>query len=204
MPGSRDPEGPDDAELLHRAAAGDADAFGVIFERYQHLVYRFARAMTGSRDAAEDVTQEVFIVLIRDLRRYAPERAALGSYLYGIARNVSRDRLRRERRFLARLAGRPPADDRCSRDPFEQMASVETGADVRHALARIPVRYREVVILCDLHDLSYAEVGAILHASVPAVRSRLHRGRYLLRQRLSRAPDATVRRIARSSARCMG
>jgi DNA-directed RNA polymerase specialized sigma24 family protein len=66
------------------------------------------------------------------------------------------------------------------------------------------VKYREVVILCDLHDLSYADAAAALHTSVAAVRSRLHRGRYLLRQRFAAAAAATVRRPDRSSVRCLG
>ena len=203
MARSRDPNEPADAVLLHRAAAGDRDAFGAIFERYQHQVYRFARTMTGSRDTAEDVTQEVFVALIRDLKRYVPERATLGSYLYGIARNLSRDRLRRERRLLAWVCGGSPTDEPCIADPLDRMVAAETSADVRGALARIPMKYREVVILCDLHDLSYADAAAALHTSVAAVRSRLHRGRYLLRQRFS-ASAATVQRPARSSVRCLG
>jgi RNA polymerase sigma-70 factor (ECF subfamily) len=192
-----------DADLVVRAAAGDKDAFGEIFERYQHLVYRFARAMTGSPDAAEDVTQEVFVVLIRELHRYRPERAMLSTYLYGIARNVSRDRLRRDRRLLAFLArgvmltaGVQPDD------PFANVASAEVGIEVRRALARMPVKHREVVILCDLHGLSYAEVGTVLRITTAAVRARLHRGRHLLRQRLLRTKPGGARETARSSIRC--
>jgi len=201
MPVSGEANGAADVELLDRAAAGDKDAFGAVFERYQHVVYRFARAMTGSSDAAEDITQEVFVVLIRDLRRYAPERATLSTYLYGIARNLSRDRLRRERRLLACLAGvhlREPA----AIDPIDHVADAERKADIRKALASLPVRYREVVILCDLHDLSYADVGIILRTSIGAVRSRLHRGRQLLRQRLAKVTTVSGRGLARSSVRC--
>ena len=197
MSGSGDANGSPDVELVHRAAEGDQEAFGAVFERYQHVVYRFARAMTGCPDAAEDITQEVFVVLIRDLGRYAPERAALSTYLYGIARNLSRDRLRRQRRLLACLTGLPGAREHAS-DPTDRLEDEERKADVRRALASLPVRYREVVILCDLHDLSYADVGAILRASVGAVRSRLHRGRQLLRQRLTTGATETGRQLARS------
>lgn len=199
---SGDAHGTADVELLHRAAAGDKDAFGALFERYQHVVYRFARAMTGSPDAAEDITQEVFVVLIRDLRRYAPERATLSTYLYGIARNLSRERLRRERRLLACLTGLPHLRAAAAIDPVDQVADEERKADVRRALASLPVRYREAIILCDLHDLSYADVGTILRTSVGAVRSRLHRGRQLLRQRLAAGATVTGRQLARSSVRC--
>jgi len=197
MPGSGDAHGSPDVELVHRAAEGDQDAFGAVFERYQHVVYRFARAMTGCPDAAQDITQEVFVVLIRDLGRYAPERAALSTYLYGIARNLSRDRLRRQRRLLACLTGLPAARERAS-EPTDHLEDEERKADVRRALASLPVRYREVVILCDLHDLSYADVGSILRTSVGAVRSRLHRGRQLLRQRLTTGGMVTGRQLARS------
>jgi RNA polymerase sigma-70 factor, ECF subfamily len=199
---SGDANGTADVELLHRAASGDKDAFGVVFERYQHVVYRFARAMTGSSDAAEDIAQEVFVVLIRDLRRYAPERATLSTYLYGIARNLSRERLRRERRLLACVTGLPHLREVVAIDPVDHVADAERKADVRRALASLPVRYREVVILCDLHDLSYADVGTILRTSIGAVRSRLHRGRQLLRQRLAAATTLTGRQLARSSVRC--
>jgi RNA polymerase sigma-70 factor, ECF subfamily len=203
MSGNSDPVETADVDLLRWAAVGDKDSFAAIFERYHHVVYRFACAMTGSPDTAEDVTQEVFVVLIRDLRRYVPERAALSTYLYGITRNVNRDRLRRERRFLSLASlGVKPIDGACSADPFRQMVTLETSAEVRRALARIPVKYREVVILCDLHDLSYAEIGAILRTSIGAVRSRLHHGRQLLRRWLSRQGQATVRQTARSSLRC--
>jgi RNA polymerase sigma-70 factor (ECF subfamily) len=189
-----------DLDLLRRASAGDSAAFAALFERYQHVVYRFARAMTGSADAADDVTQEVFIILIRDLHRFQPERSALSTYLYGIARNVSRDRARRERRFVPLdVLGLTRRCDPDVRGPFDRLLAAEADGEVRAALARLPVQYREVVVLCDLHDLSYAEVAAIVRASVGAVRSRLHRGRVLLRQRLSRAE-----RPAEHAARSVG
>jgi RNA polymerase sigma-70 factor (ECF subfamily) len=127
----------------------------------------------------------------------------LSTYLYGIARNVSRDRLRRDRRLLSFLtrgvmlsAGTEPGD------PFASVATAEIGAEVRRALARIPVKHREVVVLCDLHGLSYAEVGSVLRITTAAVRARLHRGRHLLRQRLLRTQIGGARETARSSIRC--
>ena len=87
-------------------------------------------------------------------------------------------------------------------DPFDDMADAEARGDVRRALGSLPVRYREVVILSDLHELSYADVAAILRISVGAVRSRLHRARQLLRQRLARSATLTRRPLSRSSVRC--
>jgi RNA polymerase sigma-70 factor, ECF subfamily len=191
MPGRSDSAKADDVDLVRRAATGERDAFGVIFERYQHVVFRFARAMTGSPDVAEDVTQEVFVILIQEMKRYDPERASLSTYLYGIVRNVSRDRLRRQRRFLLcrPLDVTLPEDPRRC-DPFQSLVTEETGGEMRRALVRVPVKFREVVILCDLHDLSYADAGTALGISTSAVRSRLHRGRQMLRRRLS-SPERT-------------
>ena len=188
-----------DSELIGRAATGDKDAFGAIFERYQHVVYRFARAMTGRSHAAEDVTQEVFVILIRELSRYVPERSSFSTYLYGIARNLSRDRARRERRFFSLDDLRPrSAASAAAGDPFERIADAQLDAAVRNALALLPMRYREAVILCDLHGLSYAEVAAVLGASIGAVRSRLHRGRRMLRIRLQRFGYGWARQGARA------
>lgn len=75
MASDSQPLEPPDRELLARAAAGDAGAFGLVYQHYQHVVYRFGFQMTASRDAAEDITQEVFVTLFRDLGRYNPSRA---------------------------------------------------------------------------------------------------------------------------------
>jgi RNA polymerase sigma factor (sigma-70 family) len=91
---------PADAELVGRALGGEREAFEALYRRYHAIVYRFARSMTGSAPMAEDVTQEVFVALMRDLARYEPQRAGLSTYLYGVARNVTRARLRREQRFV--------------------------------------------------------------------------------------------------------
>jgi RNA polymerase sigma-70 factor (ECF subfamily) len=194
MLGSSDLAQAADIDLVRRASAGDKEAFGVIFERYHHVVYRFARAMTGSDDSAEDVTQEVFVALIRDLHRYEPGRAMLSTYLYGVARNVSRDRLRRDRRVLSFFSrGVLPTADSQPDDPSANIEAEELRTEVRRALALIPVKYREVIVLCDLHDLSYADAGTALGASTAAVRSRLHRGRHLLRRRLLRSKAVSER-----------
>jgi RNA polymerase sigma-70 factor (ECF subfamily) len=187
------PESPD-AARIERAKAGDPDAFAEIYRQYQHVVYRFGCAMTGSEAAAEDITQETFVSLFRDLRRYDPQRASFTTYLYGIVRNLSRERLRRDRRFLSLdflSARRAPSE---SADPAAILEGAELVAHVREALRRVPLRYRELIILCDLHDLSYAEAAAATGVSTAAVRSRLHRGRQLLRRYLSRIQAIAPRR----------
>jgi RNA polymerase sigma-70 factor, ECF subfamily len=176
---------PTDYELLRRAAEGERQAFELVYHRYQQVVYRFARAMTGRRDAAEDVTQEVFIALLKELPRYDPARAGFTTYLYGIARNISRDRWRRaHRRLVLEAIGLEPRST--TDDPFELIERAQAATLVHRALRGLPMRYREVIILCDLHGLAYAEAALIVRSSVSGVRARLHRARHLLRQRLGR------------------
>jgi RNA polymerase sigma-70 factor, ECF subfamily len=191
---------PTDYELLRRAAEGERQAFELVYHRYHQIVYRFARAMTGRPDAAEDVTQEVFIALIKELPRYDPARAAFTTYLYGIARNLSRDRWRRtQRRLVLEAIGleqRSTTDD-----PFDLIERAQAATQVHRALRGLPLRYREVIILCDLHGLAYAEAALVVRSSVGSVRARLHRARQLLRQRLSRLFEPAAARQDSPAAR---
>jgi RNA polymerase sigma-70 factor (ECF subfamily) len=186
-PAAADAE-PTDAELMRRAAAGDREAFAAIYRRHHASIFRFARLMTGSNAIAEDVVQEVFLALMRHGSRYAPERAQLSTYLFGIARHHTRRRLARERRFVGF------ADDDC-RGSREPAASGNVADDVildcelqrlRRAIVTLPSRYRETVILCDLQDLPYAEAAATLGCAIGTIRSRLHRGRQLLADKMQR------------------
>ena len=173
MTSNRTPAVEADQALLAGAASGDLAAFGVIYERYQHAVYRFACAMTGSRDAAGDITHDAFLAVLADASRFDPRRASLSTYLYGIVRNLCRQRLRRASRLQpidAATLERPADHAGASADP---VADAELAVLVRRALADLPSRYRELILLCDLHDLSYADAAQIVGASVPAVRSRL-------------------------------
>jgi RNA polymerase sigma-70 factor, ECF subfamily len=191
---------PTDFELLRRAAEGERQAFELVYHRYQQVVYRFARAMTGCPDAAEDVTQEVFIALIKELPRYDPARAGFTTYLYGIARNLSRDRWRRTQRRLA-LEAVGLERRRTTDDPFDLLERAQTATQVQCALRGLPLRYREVIILCDLHGLAYAEAALVVRSSVSGVRARLHRARQLLRRKLSRLLEPTQARRDSPAAR---
>ena len=185
--GTTMPEPPTpDSELVRRAAAGDREAFVAIYHRYHAGIYRFARSMTGSAALAEDVTQEVFLAFMCELSRYDASRAALRTYLYAIARNVSRYRLRKERRFVG-LEFSALDEPRAPDDPTRDAVQSETVKRVRLFIRGLGSRYREVLILCDLHDLSYEETAAVLNTPVGTIRSRLHRARKQLAERLADA-----------------
>jgi RNA polymerase sigma-70 factor, ECF subfamily len=177
-----------DADLVRRAAGGDREAFAEIYERHRTVVYRFARLMTGSETTADDVTQEVFVILMRNLRSYEPQRAGLLTYLYGVARNVTRNRLRRDCRFVALECAREtpcPASD----DPHDAAARAQQRARLREAIRALPSRYREAIILSDVQDLSYAETARVLDLPVGTVRSRLSRGRHMIGVRLRKIEE---------------
>ncbi len=195
-----------DEDLLQLMIGGDEDAFVLLFRKRQGAIYRFALQMTGSEATAEDVTQEVFMALLRSASRFDPERGPLLSFLYGIARNQVLRRLERDRPFLPLESEESDGDDAIgpveNRDPLVDLTRNELIDGVRQAVLTLPQHYREAVVLCDLHEMSYAETAEVLGCAVGTVRSRLHRARAILVERLrSRVePDADSinARVARS------
>jgi RNA polymerase sigma-70 factor (ECF subfamily) len=199
---------PSDDALLRQMLAGDEDAFVTLYRRRQGGVYRFALQMCGSEPIAEDVTQEVFMVLMREAHRYDTSRGSVAAYLYGIARNHVLRHLHRDRNSVqmvdetdedgAALAALMVAED----DPLGDLTRSETIESVRQAVLGLPAHYREVVVLCELHEMSYAEAAEVLGCAVGTIRSRLHRARALLLDRLRelRRTDSAPSRV--DPARC--
>ncbi|MFS8085740.1 MAG: RNA polymerase sigma factor, partial [Acidobacteriota bacterium] len=135
-----------DVELLQSMMAGDEDALAALYRRRQASIYRFALQMSGSSVLAEDVTQEVFMALMRDGKSYDPKRGPLKWFLLGIARNLMRQRLGRER-FYAPLAdeqgGRPLAAElQSTSNPLDELSRSETIEAIRAAVLSLPPRYR--------------------------------------------------------------
>ena len=178
-----DAPAPTDQALIERARRGEREAFSLIYSRHQASVYQFARALTGSASVAEDVVQDVFLVLMRDLDRYDAARGSLRTYLFGIGRNLARSQARSVRRLLS-LEGR---DDWATfDDPTAALAASEELNHLRQCLNALPIGYREVLVLCDLHEVDYADAAVILAVPIGTVRSRLHRGRQMLLDRFRR------------------
>lgn len=190
-----------DAELLRLTLAGDESAFTALFRRRQAGVYRFALHMSGSEALAEDVVQEAFIVLIRDGRNFDPSRGSVAAYLYGIARNHVLRAFERERALVPLAAegdeGETLPDLVSGDDPLGDLTRGEMIEKLRQAVLALPAHYREVVALCELQELSYAEAAAALDCAVGTVRSRLHRARAMLaaklRERRGREEEAAAR-----------
>ena len=181
---------PDDL-LITRIADGDREAFAELYRRHRSTVCRFAAHMCGSTSAAEDVVHEAFVAVIESAARYHPGRTEAKLWLLGIARNHAR-RAKAVRRTLSledeEHAGASELKVEC--DPAGELDQRRHLISLRKAIVALPARYREVVVLCDLHELSYADAAATLGCAIGTVRSRLHRGRTLLARRLCGADNS--------------
>jgi RNA polymerase sigma-70 factor (ECF subfamily) len=173
-----------DVTLLRRMSAGDEEAFTALYRRRQGGIYRFALQMSGSEAIAEDVTQEVFLLLIREKSAYDPSRGSVQSFLYGVARNQVLRALDRNRE--AQLEEEIEPCDPGGADALANLTREEALDAVRQAVLALPTHYREVVVLCDLEEMDYAGAAAALGCAVGTVRSRLHRARGMLTAKLRR------------------
>jgi RNA polymerase sigma-70 factor (ECF subfamily) len=177
-----------DDQLFVRLRAGDEAAFVALYRKRQAALYRFALHMSGSPTVAEDITQEVFLALLREGCGYDPDRGTLSGYLFGISRKL-----------LLRLMERGRVDVPLESDAeeaalpelavedntLEDLTHREGIQALRRAIGTLPRRYREVVVLCDLEEVDYADAATALGCPIGTVRSRLHRARALLLDKLN-------------------
>jgi RNA polymerase sigma-70 factor, ECF subfamily len=198
---------PADSELLRSMLAGDEEALALLYRRRQGNVYRFALQMSGSKSIAEDVTQEVFLFLMREGHVFDPARGSLSAFLLGVARNHVLRRLRVDQ--LLTPIGEDGDDEQTFMPsetdlrPLDDLARAETIELVRKAVLSLPAKYREVVVLCELQDVSYVEAAEVLGCAIGTVRSRLHRARALLLAKLRPAEQLEDSASASlKSARC--
>ena len=158
------------------------------FDEHKGPVYRFAWRMSGSPAAAEDITQEVFVALLRHPRRFDPARGSLRAFLLGMARNLALKHWRAEHRF------EPLDSDDMAAEPLDVERGV-VGEIVGRAVRALRPLQREVVILAEYEGLTLAEIAQAVDADVGTVKSRLHRARENLRRALaplrSRQPTTT-------------
>ena len=172
-----------DEHLMLAFSKGSAEAFNELFLRYKQPIYGFFRRRTADPSHAEELTQEAFLVLLRAAGRYEP-RALFRTYLYAIAFKILRAH-RRKAAFRATFFGQPKVVP----DPAKQDAT-ESGLWVRRAVEKLEVIDREVLLLREFEQLSYAEIADLLRLPVNTVRSRLFRARTALRNLLE--PSAAL------------
>ena len=192
---------PGDRELVERAQKGDGTAFAQLVDRHQRQLYRLALRMTGSEADAQEVLQEAFLNAYQKLPLFRGE-AQFSSWLYRIAANSALMRLRRKRRapdtlsdqplelsgprFSAEGYLEPTSSSDWSQRADEKMMSGELGTAINKAVQELPADYRTVFLLKDVDGLSNEDIANALDLTVPAVKSRLHRARLMMRDALSR------------------
>ncbi|HTO88147.1 MAG TPA: RNA polymerase sigma factor [Thermoanaerobaculia bacterium] len=177
-PSAAAPDGPSDEELMARARAGDAAAFGEFVLRHTPTVHRWMARAVGEQEA-DDLTQEVFLKAYRGIARFrgdAPPRAWIAS----IADNAVKNRYRslgRFRRIFSPAEPEAGAGPAAGASPEESARAGESRRFVAEALKRVPVEFRLPVVLRDLEEWSYEEIAVSLRLPVGTVKSRIARGR---------------------------
>jgi RNA polymerase sigma-70 factor (ECF subfamily) len=195
-----------DDELLIRIRSGDEEAFVTLYRRRQGSIYRFALHMSGSLTVAEDVAQEVFLALLREECGFDPERGTLSGYLFGIARKLVLRNVERGRSVITLendLDDSNLSELAVNDDPLVELTHREGIAALRRAVQALPRRYREVVVLCDLEEVDYADAAVALGCPIGTVRSRLHRARGLLLDKLNQERNPRQAIGGLKPARCL-
>jgi RNA polymerase sigma-70 factor, ECF subfamily len=174
--------GPGSSAVRPGYAAGDpTPSWEEIAERYGDTVFTMAYRLTGDRDEARDLAQDVFVRVYRNLDRYRP--GTFEGWLYRITKNLFLDRVRRRKRV--RLVPLPEEEWRQPSEsdpgPAERAEEGVLRGDLEIALQELPPSFRTAVILCDVRGLSYEEISVALGWPIGTVRSRIHRGRKALR-----------------------
>ncbi len=173
------------ADLLRQARAGDEAALRFIYESHRERVLRLAACLLGDAAEAEDVTQEVMVFALTRLDRFDPRRAAFSTWLHAITLNRCRDRARRQRLGVRRiadwLAGRQPAAER---DPTAAFDIVDERDRIGRALATLTDRQREALVLRAVEGLSYEELGQVLGVPLRTAQARVRAAVMAMREAL--------------------
>jgi len=177
--------GASDEQLMLAFTLGSSDAFTELFRRYKQPIYGFFRRRLSDPNHAEELTQETFLALLRAAHRYEP-RALFRTYLYSVSFKILRAH-RRKAAFRATFFGQPKSIP----DPAKQDAT-ESGLWVRRAVEKLDAIDREILLLREFEQLSYAEIAGLLQLPLNTVRSRLFRARTALRNLLEPPANAVA------------
>ncbi|WP_240928214.1 RNA polymerase sigma factor [Thalassoroseus pseudoceratinae] len=183
------PVNADDQRLITECLNGRTEAFGDLVLRHQNRLHNTLAKMLGSTEDARDISQEAFVLAFTKLDTFRGE-SAFYSWLFRIAYNVLVSRKRKKRRATTSLdaarekAGVDPTDFHPEAHPSHSMELAEQQTQVRRALAELSEEYREVLVLKEMENLSYEEIAEIVGCPIGTVRSRIHRGRVELREKL--------------------
>lgn len=191
------PAGDPDAALMLRVKRGDMAAFEVLVDKYKQPIVNLMFRMVHDLEEAEDLAQNVFVRVYQSAARYEPS-AKFSTWLFTIARHLCLNEIRRRGRHPAESleAAANPTDngeqaprqfeDTAAFTPTESFLQGELEEKIQEALEALPDKQRLAIALCRQDELSYEEIAAVLHCSVSATKSLIHRGRETLKARLKR------------------
>ncbi|TMQ69272.1 MAG: sigma-70 family RNA polymerase sigma factor [Candidatus Eisenbacteria bacterium] len=190
---SVDYKGAPDEDLVHLAQAGDTRAFDELVRRYQDKVYRLSFKILRHEDDAAEALQDAFLSAFRGIKNFKVE-STFSTWLYRIATNAALMKYRKRRDGHVSLEQSQSNDEDAealqlpdwTTQPLKDLLDSETREVMEEGVEKLPDELRTVFVLRDVEELSNAEVADILDLTVAAVKSRLHRARILLRDRLSR------------------
>ena len=177
-----------DEDLVQRAGQGSETAFDALVDRYTPLVFRIAFGITGTREEAEDVVQETFLSVFKNLHSFTPSRAAFKTWILTIARNNSINKFkylkRRAAKLFSEFSGEEPESALSDHpgsfgqaDAESLLASKQEFQQVEKAFRKLPERQRTALMLKAWEGLSYAEISDVMNTSASAVESLIFRAR---------------------------
>lgn len=171
-----------DADLLKQACRGGEAEFCELFDRYQARLYQYASRMCGAA-AADDIVQDTFMSVLRAVH-FDEAKGSVAAYLFGIARHFV-IRCLSARGLVVEMGEQILLDVPAVQETaFDVVTREQRVVAVREAVESLPPLSREVIILCDLQEMDYAQVAAVIQCPIGTVRSRLHRARKLLAVKL--------------------
>jgi RNA polymerase sigma-70 factor (ECF subfamily) len=177
--------------LIKQAISGDRQAFSEIVELYKNKIYQVAFRMLGNRSEAEDIGQETFLRVYANLARYDQEHK-FSTWIYRIATNLCIDQLRK-RQFVYSLDQEIAATDGLDmysqiadegKGPEAEAVTLEVQLEVQQALNQLPAKYKSIMVLRYIEDLSLQEISEIVDLPVTTIKTRIHRGREALKNLL--------------------
>lgn len=183
-----------DLEKIELCQSGNTEAFSFLVEKYKNLVYQLALRMTGNYQDSEDIAQDTFLRAYRALHRYNPAYS-FSNWLYQIALNIIRDRMRKKKKLPFSNQQEITIDDtpqaflgnsELNSNPENWQLYQETKKELQKAIQALPVSHREIIILRHLQNLSYHEIARVLNIPLSSVKVRLHRARAQLKDYLQK------------------
>ncbi|WP_437193099.1 RNA polymerase sigma factor [Planctomicrobium sp. SH527] len=184
----------DDSRLIDQTLTGNTEAFGELVLRYQDRLYCTLVHLLGSVHDARDVVQDAFLLAFQKLHTFRKD-ASFYSWLFRIAYNVAVTNRRKIRKGISSLSApadegaRDVSDPHPESDPSRAMQTSEISDQVQAALEQLAPEYKDALILKEIEGFQYEEISTLLNCPVGTVRSRIHRARQLLRERLARVVE---------------